>query len=332
MVKDDSKLPEVIKQTQPIYPRALQNNGMVGEVVLNFIVDTDGNVQSPEVVRSNNPLFEQPAIDAVLQWKFKPGIRGGRPAKTYMGVTIVFNREETEGKPAYSEIQPTKKQTAKMPEGLRYDVAPKPRGVIYPVYPYALLRDGKKGDATIGMLVTSRGEVAQVAVINATAPEFGEAALAAAEYFEFDPALLQSRPTNAVTSVKLEFDSNSPFVTDEDRAMLRLEKKSPQKIISGGKLDARPKPVVIRQPPFPLAAFQAGLTEGNAVVEFLIDTEGKVRLPRIVSATHPSFGYMAAQTVANWRFEPPKSQGKPVITRARLPFDFAAKPPAKSRE
>jgi len=65
-------------------------------------------------------------------------------------------------------------------------------------------------------------------------------------------------------------------------------------------------------------------------VEFLIDTQGKVRLPRIVSSTDPAFGYIAVQTVANWRYEPPKAQGKAVVTRARIPFVFSAKDAARA--
>ena len=333
--KVGDKMPEVIKQTRPIYPRAMKNSGMVGEVTLNFVVDFQGYVQDPSIVRSNNPNFESPAIDAVLEWKFKPGIKNGVPVNSRMQIPISFSLVDDFGrssdvKTAYGMNAPTKKQTAQMPDGLRYDVSPNPRGVIYPVYPYEMLLDGKKGEATVAMLVTSRGVVAQIAVATETAPEFGYAALAACEYFEFTPAKLDWMPTDAVTSIKLNFNSDSVFVTDEDRDMLRLEKKSPQKIIAAGKLDATPKRIVTRQPPFPLAALQENITEGEAVVEFLIDTEGKVRLPRIVSSTHPSFGYIAVQTIANWRYEPPKSQGKPVITRARMPFGFAAKDDAPS--
>ena len=100
-------------------------------------------------------------------------------------------------------------------------------------------------------------------------------------------------------------------------------KKSPEKILRAKKLDAVPKPLATRQAPFPVMARVENITEGEAIVEFLIGTEGKVRLPRIVSATHPSFGYVAAQTVANWRFEPPKAQGKPAVTRVRLPAGFS---------
>jgi len=320
------KPPEPVKQTQPVYPAAMRRSNMVGEVVVNFIVDTDGNVESPQIVRSNNPGFEQAALDCVLLWKFKPCLKNGKPVNTRTQVPIVFHLGDNDDvRTAYTTPQPSKKQTAKMPEGLRYDIAPEARGVIYPVYPYEMFRNGKKGEATVAVFINSRGVVEQIAVAKETAPEFGYAALAACEYFEFNPALLGGKPTDAVITIRQKFDSDSPFVADEDRDMLRLEKKTPQKIIAASKLDAVPKRTVFRKPSFPLAAFAAGLTEGDAVVEFLIDTEGKVRLPRIVSGTHPSFGYRAVQTVANWRYEPPMSQGKPVVTRVRIPFHFSMK-------
>ena len=353
--KDGNKIPEVIKQPRPIYPAVMRSNGMVGNVTLNFIVDEDGCAREPAVVRSNNPNFEQPALDGILRWTFKPGITNGMPVKTRMQIPISFSLldnadsdPDDDVKTAYNTTQPTKKQIAEMPEGLRYDVAPEARNVIYPVYPYEMLRDGKEGEATVAVFVASHdieqiaysvddgkfvagkrsvstnGVVEQIAITKETAPEFGQAALAACEYFEFAPAQLKGKPTDAIASVRQKFDSGSPFVTDEDRAMLRLEKKSPQKIIAAAKLDAMPKRIISRKPPFPLAALQENITKGEAVVEFLIDTEGKVRLPRIVSATHPSFGYMAVQTVANWRYEPPKAQGKPVVTRARVPFQFTS--------
>jgi TonB family protein len=352
--EDGDKPPKATKQTAPVYPKIMKSRGMVGEVTLAFVVDADGNVTVPTVLRSNNPNFDQPAIDAVLQWKFKPATKNGAPAGIRMQIPIPFNLmdyddaphvhilgttiwvprwpflnpgdndPDYEGKTAYITSQPSKEQMAKMPEGLRYDVAPKVLGVVYPVYPYELFCDGKKGEATVAVLITSGSVVARMGVAKETAPELGYAALAACEYFEFAPALLDGKPTDAMFTIRQEFNNDSPFVTDADRAMLRLEKESPQEIVTAGKLDSVPKHIVFRQPPFPLAARQLRFTGGDAVVEFLIDTDGKVRLPRIVSSTHPLFGYQAVQTMANWRYEPPMSQGKPVVTRARIPFHFTS--------
>jgi len=65
--------------------------------------------------------------------------------------------------------------------------------------------------------------------------------------------------------------------------------------------------------------------EGEATVEVLINEEGKVFLPRIVSASEPAFGWAAVQAVAAWRFEPPTRNSAPVVTRVRIPFGFQIK-------
>lgn len=316
--------PKVVKQTEPVYPQGMKNSRMIGEVTIAFTVDTSGNVVDPKIIRSNNPGFEQAAIEAVLKWKFKPGIKDGKAVKTRMQIPITFQLDGG-GSEAYSAPKPSKKDIAKMPEGYRYDVAPKARSVIYPVYPYEQLKNNTKGDAKVAVLVSANGKIRQMQIVKQSAPEFGLAALAACEYFEFEAATLQGQPTDAIITVSLEFNNDSNFVTSADRDMLRIEKKSPEKITPAGKLDSTPKMIASRQAPFPLAAALANLTSGEAVVEFYIDREGKVRLPRILSSTHPSFGYMAAQTAANWRFEPPLAQGKPAITRARVPVNFSIK-------
>ncbi|MDR1012047.1 MAG: energy transducer TonB [Opitutaceae bacterium] len=318
-------VPEPIKRAPPVYPRNMKDSGMVGEVVVQFIVNKSGDVVGPTIVRSNNPGFEQAAIDAVLKWKFRPGRRNGVPVSTRMQIPLRFSLDDVEGIEAYTAAQPSKKDMTKMPEGFRYDVAPKPRSVIYPVYPYEQLKNNTKGSATVAVLVSAEAKVMGMQVVEQSAPEFGLAALAACEYFEFDAATLQGRPTDAIISVALEFNGNSNFVTRDDRNMLRVEKKSPAKIVPAKKLDAVPKMIAARKAPFPLAAQLEKLNSGEATVEFYIDTEGNVRLPRIKSCTHPSFGYIAVQTAANWRFAPPMSGGKPVITRAQIPIKFSLK-------
>ena len=328
--KARDKQPEVVIQPEPVYPDSMMQSDMVGSVMIAFVVDANGGVSEPKVLSSSNLNFELPAIDAVLRWKFKPGTKDGVPVSTRMAIPVAFTLSDDDnpffkGKSTHDIPRLTKEQIAQLPEDLRYDVAPKAYGMIYPVYPYEMLRDGRKGEATVEMLVDARGDIRKATVTQATAPEFGQAALAACDYFGFHPARLKGKPTSTLVTLKQQFDNNIPSVTAADRAMLRLEKNTPEKIIGYNKLDSKPKPVFQRQPEFPLAARQEKLTEGNAVVEFLIDTEGKVRLPRVVSATHPSFGCMAVQAVSGWRYEPPMSEGRPVVARARVPFNFSSK-------
>lgn len=69
-------------QIQPQYPFEMRRAGIEGEVVVEFIVDTNGDVRNPFVVRSTQREFEAAAIQAVSKWKFRPGRRGGRAVNT----------------------------------------------------------------------------------------------------------------------------------------------------------------------------------------------------------------------------------------------------------
>ena len=46
------------------------------------------------------------------------------------------------------------------------------------------------------------------------------------------------------------------------------------------------------------AALLAEKPPGDAVIEFIIDREGRAQLPRIVSATHEAFGWAAAAAIS----------------------------------
>jgi protein TonB len=77
----------------PIYPEAMKRLSNRGEVVVEFIVDYCGNAVSVQVVRSSDAAFETPAVQAVGQWKFKPGRKGGRDVNTRVQQVIAFNLE-----------------------------------------------------------------------------------------------------------------------------------------------------------------------------------------------------------------------------------------------
>lgn len=85
------QIPVARVQQQPIYPYEMRRAGITGQVVIEFIVDTRGDVVDPYVVSSTNRAFEAPALQAVSHWKFSPGRRGGKAVNTRMSVPIVFN-------------------------------------------------------------------------------------------------------------------------------------------------------------------------------------------------------------------------------------------------
>ncbi len=58
---------------------------------MDFIVDTNGDVRNAYAIRATAPQFGEAAVAAVSRWKFKPGIRNGRPVNTHLQVPVSFN-------------------------------------------------------------------------------------------------------------------------------------------------------------------------------------------------------------------------------------------------
>ena len=96
-VFDISKLdqqPQPRFQARPQYPFEMRRAGIAGEVTVDFIVDSNGDVQNAYAVKSSQREFEAAAVTAVSKWKFKPGRKGGRNVNTHMQVPIVFTLNE----------------------------------------------------------------------------------------------------------------------------------------------------------------------------------------------------------------------------------------------
>lgn len=85
---DQQPVPKV--RTPPQYPFEMRRAGVTGEVTVDFIVDTNGDVQNAYAIKSTQREFEQAAVQAVSKWKFRPGRKGGRYVNTHMQVPIVF--------------------------------------------------------------------------------------------------------------------------------------------------------------------------------------------------------------------------------------------------
>ena len=74
------------------YPAMLRQRGIEGHVVLQFVVDDRGRVDSESisVVESTNGGFESAAIEVVRRARFQPGRNDGRPVPVQVQQTIQF--------------------------------------------------------------------------------------------------------------------------------------------------------------------------------------------------------------------------------------------------
>lgn len=87
---DLDRKPEPIVQTPPVFPFELKSQVSEARVRLGFIVTSKGDVIMPYVINSTHRGFERPALEAVVKWKFKPGMRNGRKVNTRVEQPIDF--------------------------------------------------------------------------------------------------------------------------------------------------------------------------------------------------------------------------------------------------
>lgn len=82
--------PRAAYQAEPVFPKEMRGKKVDGVVSVIFVVDATGKVTDPRAEKSTHPAFDKPAIDAVRQWKFEPGVKGGKRVPCKMRVSIRF--------------------------------------------------------------------------------------------------------------------------------------------------------------------------------------------------------------------------------------------------
>lgn len=85
------RIPRATVRPVPLYPDTLRRSATSGSVIVQFVVDTTGRVVTAEAVSWTHREFVEPAVSAVLRWRFEPGTLNGRKVSFRMAVPIEFN-------------------------------------------------------------------------------------------------------------------------------------------------------------------------------------------------------------------------------------------------
>jgi protein TonB len=89
---DGVSLPQVTKQVKADYTDEAKANRIVGKVVLDVVVLSDGNVGDVNVSESLDSIYglDRNAVAAMKQWEFKPGLKDGKPVAVRITVEMIF--------------------------------------------------------------------------------------------------------------------------------------------------------------------------------------------------------------------------------------------------
>lgn len=84
------RAPTPIMQPSPVFPFALKQQVSEAQVVVEFIVDVNGDVVAPFVIKTTHPGFNDAAVVGVAKWKFRPGQKAGRKVNTRVRAPVNF--------------------------------------------------------------------------------------------------------------------------------------------------------------------------------------------------------------------------------------------------
>jgi TonB family protein len=82
--------PVLISKTEPEYSEAARKAKHQGTIVLDVEIDETGNVIGVHVLKSLGLGLDEKAVEAVQQWKFRPGMKSGNPVPVETSVEVSF--------------------------------------------------------------------------------------------------------------------------------------------------------------------------------------------------------------------------------------------------
>lgn len=92
---------------QPRYPEALKGSGKKGKAVVSVVINKEGRVINPRVVKATFPEFEMPALLAAASLEFEPIARAGKGKdRIYLAMDIQFDFSPEGGRPKPPPVPP----------------------------------------------------------------------------------------------------------------------------------------------------------------------------------------------------------------------------------
>jgi TonB family protein len=213
------------------------------------------------------------------------------------------------------------------------------RVVDEPVWTYPLQAERagvREGEALALLSISDEGELLDFLVVGCTHVAFAEAVASALPKYRFAPARVRGEPTTVRMPLTFHFRQEGTITSlspmEQWEAQLSKLGHSAQQFTSWicpqRRLDRPLTPVQTPSPAYPGELRSRG-EQAAVTIDFFVDGAGRVRMPAVEIGQHPSFTREAVAALREWTFEPPTSEGRPVIVRVSQTFRFW--PPVEER-
>jgi TonB family protein len=204
--------PEAKTTVQPKYPDGATKAGTEGTVWTKVFINESGRVTKVTIQKSDAEIFNQPSIDAAMQWVFKPALKAGKPVACEVAIPFKF------------------KMMGKGSEGTDYTmpgltgltVLAEPRGgyrimrqAPYLIgqspsrsnnwYPESAQKDRFEGNVILKLTINTGGRVERVEIVSHAREDLDSAAVSLARTWTFIPGQFSGMPERAIIHVPVGF-------------------------------------------------------------------------------------------------------------------------------
>lgn len=207
---DSTKL-EPIKIVKAAYPLEAREKQLQGQVWVKILVTETGDVGNVELI-SGDPVLAKSAVDAAKKWKFKPFIKGGKPAPVSAKLPFNFAFSENILKedvpPADASATPGAPSSGdEIPKRVRVSQGVSQGLLVYkvqPVYPPEARRERIQGTVILRAMISKEGRIADLRLISGP-KELAPAAIGAVQQWRYRPYLLLGNPVAVDTEIQVNF-------------------------------------------------------------------------------------------------------------------------------
>jgi TonB family protein len=296
------------KRVQPEYTPEARAAGLQGSVILYLEVSPTGEAQKVQVIQSLGLGLDEKAIEAVKQWRFKPGMIEGKPTKVTQSSEVQFRldpaacwrirragyRVNREGMHGVTQIS--------KPELSQY-IAPDKQ---------ACHSDG--GVVIANLQIGKDGKPDHVKLIEAQNEAVSDGVLDAIRLWRFQPGVVNGKRREGSGTVEMEcVVTQSVANTSSESAGVRV-----YQIGQGISLPA----VVYKVEPEYSEEARRAKFQGTVIISVLIDVSGHAGSMRVVRPLGLELDEKAMEAINLWRFKPATKDGKPVIVTSVIEVNF----------
>jgi periplasmic protein TonB len=86
----DVSMPQLLSKVEPEYSEEARKAKYSGTVLLSIIVDEHGLPRDIRVIRPVGLGLDEKAVEAVMHWRFRPGLKGGRAVAVQANIEVSF--------------------------------------------------------------------------------------------------------------------------------------------------------------------------------------------------------------------------------------------------